>query len=66
MKTFITLILLLPLFAFAAEHGGKAAKSKEHAGETAHSKEHAGEAAEAKEHAGEAAEHAGDPMYLKD
>ena len=35
MKTFITLILLLPLFAFAAEHGGEAAKSKEHAGEAA-------------------------------
>ena len=70
MKTLLTFILSLPLFAFAdghiqgAEHAGKAAAHKEHAGETAHAKEHAGEAAAHEEHAGEAAhakEHAGEP-----
>ena len=61
MKTLLTFILLLPLFAFAdghiqsAEHAGEAAETKEHAGEAAETKEQAGEAAEAKEHAGEAA-----------
>ena len=61
MKTLLTFILLLPLFAFAdghiqsTEHAGDAAPSKEHAGEAAEAKEHAGEPAEAKEHAGEPA-----------
>ena len=50
MKTLLTVILLLPLFAFAdghiaAEHAGKAAAHKEHAGEAAQAKEHAGKPA---------------------
>ena len=41
MKTLLTFILLLPLFALADGHG----HSSEHAGDAAKSKEHAGEAA---------------------
>ena len=51
MKTLLTFILLLPLFAFADGH----LQATEHAGDAAPSKEHAGEAAEAKEHGGKAA-----------
>ena len=51
MKTLLTFILLLPLFAFADGH----IQSAEHAGETAETKEHTGEAAETKEHAGKPA-----------
>lgn len=55
MKLIAILLLSLPLFAVAAEHGGSAAQSKEHGGTAAPSKEHGGTPAESKEHAGNAA-----------
>jgi hypothetical protein len=75
MKRLGALVFVLPLLAFAAEHGGAPAADKEAAKTTEAAAEHAGTAAEhagtaaeasgSHEHAGEAAEHGGKPAEEK-
>ncbi len=76
MKLMTLLLLCLPLFVSAADHGGAAAESKEntsapvdaeeHAGAAAESKEEAGGPATADEHAGASSEHGGEPADAKE
>ena len=56
MKRLAALVFVLPLLAFAAEHGGAPAADKEAAKTTEAAAEHGGTAGE---HAGTAAEHGG-------
>ncbi|MES9958563.1 MAG: hypothetical protein ABW086_16075 [Sedimenticola sp.] len=79
MKKLLSLLLLIPLAAIAAEHGGKPMVKKkpvqeisEHAGKGMEQKadkaaEHGGKPLpkKASEHAGTAAEHAGKPAVKK-
>ena len=70
MKKFLSLLLLIPLTAIAAEHGGRAMQSKAPAQQTS---EHGGKAMEKKEqsgdktveHADTASEHGGKPLAKK-
>lgn len=62
MKLITLLLLCLPLFVSAADHGGEAAETKEPVAAPA---EGASTPA-ADEHAGDAAEHAGEPAEEKE
>ena len=66
MKYITLLLLCLPLFAFAADHGGAAAETKAPVAAPATEEEADSAATGADEHAGDAAEHAGAPAEEKE
>ena len=68
MKFMMTLILCLPMLAFAADHGGEPAETKAPAEAAATDTEHGGEPAEAAaddEQPAAAHEHGGEPAEAK-